>query len=97
VDRDGYVVTSCAVRRTFNVPVAKAKPLAGRNQIAAMAKLRPLLTANPSDLSHEDAVKEVAAVLTCPQGRRTSVAKETIDRLTLGGHLCFNEGVIKLR
>jgi RecA/RadA recombinase len=72
IDADGLDVTSCAVRRVANLPlpVVNAKRLSGRHQIAAMAKLRGLLTSNPNGISHKDAVAEVAAVLRCPAGDR---------------------------
>ena len=97
VDEDGLDVTSCAVRRTFNVPVAKAKPLSGKNQIAAMAKLRPLLTASPKGIDHKGAINEVAAALSCPPARKATVAKETIDRLLVNGHLSMDEGVVRVK
>jgi putative DNA primase/helicase len=97
IDEDGHEVTSCAVRRTLNTPVAKAKPLSGKNQIAAMVRLRQLLYANPNGIDHKGAVEEVAAVLVCPEGRKASVAKDTIDRLIANGHLVLSEGAIKLQ
>ena len=97
VDEDGLDVTSCAVRRTFNAPVAKSKPLSGKNQIAAMAKLRPLLTANPKRIDHKGAINEVAAALSCPPARKATVAKETIDRLLVNGHLSMDEGVVRVK
>jgi AAA domain/Primase C terminal 2 (PriCT-2) len=95
-DADGSDITSCAVHRTVNAPVVKAKPLSGKQQIAAMAGLQSVLTANPAGISHADAIKEVATVLTCPQGRKATVAKETIDRLILNGHLVFSNGAVRL-
>ena len=96
-DDDGLGITSCAVGRALNAPIAKAKPLNGKHQKAAMTRLRPLLTANPRGIGHGDAVAEVAAVLACPQGRKATVAKETVDRLLINGHLFINEGVVGLR
>jgi hypothetical protein len=96
-DQDGFDITSCAVRRTVNVPVAKAKRLSGKNQVAAMAKLGPLIAADPNGITHSDAIKEVAAVLTCPQARRTAVAKETIDRLLQNGHIRLGDGGMRLK
>ena len=97
VDEDGLDVTSCAVRRTFNAPVAKAKPLSGKNQIAAMAKLRSLLTTHPQGIDHKGAINEVAAALSCPPTRRATVAKETIERLLVNGHLSLDEGLVRVR
>ena len=96
VDEDDLDVTSCAVHRTMNMPVSKTKPLSGKHQIAAMARLRQVLAGTPSGIDHKQAIKEVAGALDCPEARKATVAKETIDRLILNGHLFFNEGVIKL-
>jgi hypothetical protein len=97
-DQWGQDVTSCAVDRTLNLaaPQSKPKPLSGKNQIAAMAKLTNVLAANPDGLSKADAIAEVATILTCRAGRRSTVAKETIDSLTAGGHLNVDEGVVTL-
>jgi hypothetical protein len=62
-----------------------------------MTRLRPLLTANPRGIGHGDTVAEVAAVLSCPQGRKATVAKETVDRLLTNGHLLMTEGMVSLR
>jgi hypothetical protein len=97
VDDDGLDVTSCAVRRTLNLPGVKAKPLTGKNQKAAMEKLRQILSGSPTGVSHKIATHEVAAVLNCSEGRKASVAKDTIDRLILNRHLFLNEGVINLK
>ncbi len=97
VDQDGLDVTSCAVRRTVNFPVAKAKKLSGKNLVAAMTRLRPLLDASPNGISHSDAIKEVADVLTCPQARRTFVAKATIDRLLQNGHVHMGDGGMRIK
>lgn len=96
LDEDGRDLTSCAVRRTVNVPVAKAKPLSGKNQIAAMVRIRQLLSAAPTGIDHPIAVREVAKVLDCPNPRKAAVAKDTIDRLIVNGHLHITEGGIQL-
>ena len=61
-----------------------------------MTVLRQLLALKPSGISHNETVKVVAVVLDVAAGRKTSVAKVPIDKLIPGGHLTFNEGVIKL-
>jgi hypothetical protein len=98
VDPIGLPVTSCAVDRTLNlaVPQSKPKPLSGKNQGAAMAKLKGLLAANPAGVSEADAIAAVSSVLDCQAGRRTTVAKETIKGLAAGGHLNVDEGVVTL-
>jgi putative DNA primase/helicase len=97
IDQDELEITSCAVRRTLSAPVAKAKPLSGKHQVAAMAKLRQILSGHSNGVSPKVATQEVAAILDCPKGRAASVAKDTVDRLIVNRHLYLNEGVIKLQ
>jgi hypothetical protein len=99
VDQWGQDVTSCAVDRTLNLaaPQSKRKPPRGRNQVAAIAKLKVVLAACPAGVSEANAVAEVAAVLqNCEAGRRTTKAKETIKSLAAGGRLNVDEGVVTL-
>jgi hypothetical protein len=97
-DQWGQNVTSCAVEPTLNLatPQSKRKPLSGKHQVPAMARLSAVLAANPAGLSKADAIAEVATILTCAAGRRSTRAKETIDSLTAGGHLNVDEGVVTL-
>jgi len=101
-DQWGQDVTSCAVDRTLNLAVPKPlpkplpKPPSGKNQGAAMAKLKAALATSPAGLSEADAIVEVATVLTCPAGRQSTVAKATIKSLAAGGHLNVDEGVVTL-
>ena len=57
----------------------------------------PLLTANPKGIDHKGAINEVAAALRCPAARKVTVAKETIDRLLVNGHLWMDEGVVRIK
>lgn len=94
-DEDGYEITSCAIRQTLHAPQTRAKPLKGKRQLAAMAKLNGLLQGNPTGVSYQNAIQEVAAALACPKGRALSAAKETIDNLIRSGHLVLGEGGIR--
>lgn len=78
------------------MPKPPPKLPSGKNQLAAMAKLKGMLAANPAGVSEADAVAAVSSVLDCLAGRRTTVAKETIKRLAAGGHLNVDEGVVTL-
>ena len=98
VDQWGRDVTSCAVERTLNLAVPKPPPkrLSGKHQVAAMAKLKGMLAANPAGVSEVDAIAAISSVLDCPAGRSSTVATETIRRLAAGGHLNVDEGVVTL-
>ena len=96
VDSEGYSISSCAVRQAINAPAKKTKPVSGRHQRAAMEKMQVLLNGNQAHVSWKAAVAEVALVLDCPEGRRMTVAKETLERLQLNGHLSIHEGELSL-
>lgn len=98
VDTDPYglPVTSCAVRQALIQPGAKKPVLRGKNQIAALAALKAAL-AGTTGVPLPAAIATVAAALVhVPQGRRTSVAKATIDSLTANRHVNENKGVVTL-
>jgi hypothetical protein len=93
-DEDGLTVTSCAVEPAL-LPSSPTKPLSGKNQVAAMGLLRQAIGGKAA-LPETKAVEVAAAVLTCAPGRRRTQAKELIDRLVAGAHLCRDEGGISL-
>jgi hypothetical protein len=93
VDQWGQDVTSCAVERTVNLaaPQPRRKPLSGKHQVPAIAKLKGMLATNPAGVSEADAIAAVSSILDCPAGRRSTVAKETIKRLAASGRLNVDE------
>lgn len=94
-DEDGLEIVSCAIRPSLNAPQAKAKPIRGKHQLAAMATLNGAFHGTAGGVTYEDAIQQVAAVLGCPKGRAQSVAKSTIAGLLRDGHLFLDNGYVK--
>ncbi len=95
-DEDGMEVTSCAIQWTINAVHKPLKKLTGKHQVACMKKLRELQEKHPDGVDRKSVLEQVAAKLECPAGRSNAIAKETIERLIINGHLSDNEGVINL-
>ncbi len=95
-DDDGDDITSCAVRPMLTLSKPARKPISGKNQMAAMARLHQVMAAGATSISYEDAKTEVAATLTIDPKRRGARAKELLDALIRAGHLSFEGGDLKI-
>ena len=97
-DEDGDDIRSCAVRPALLGTVKLTKPVAGKNQKAALHALAALAAAHPEGIPIMTAVQEVGAALDCPDARRRHArAMEALKGLTEAGHLRHDdEGVILL-
>ena len=96
-DIDGFELRSCAVEPTFNPPTLRAKPLMGKHQKAAFGRLSELFDGPSSSITWDNAVAEVASSLSCGGSRRTTIAKETLERLIENGHFTLSDGALKLQ
>jgi hypothetical protein len=97
VGQDAYgPISSCAVQQAVHAKTPKRSQPTGKNQKAAMTKLRCDLPASGQSMDYKAVVKNVAAVLDVPKGKEHDRAKEAVDALVRAGHLSLNEGNICL-
>lgn len=95
-DADGDPITSCTIRRTFNL---LPSPPTGKNQILAFNAIRQAISqsnekgrggspAHSNCLRGDDAVSGVAPLLSCAQNKRRNIAKKLITDLSTRGNIC---------
>ena len=77
-DDDGDNITSCAVRPMLTLTKPARKPISGKNQTAAMARLQQVMGAGATSISYEDAKTEVAATLTIEPRRRGARDRKSV-------------------
>lgn len=92
-DEDGLDVTSCAVERSL-LPQTSVRLVTGKNQISAMAALKPHLDAEGVVLTESQAIEIIARNLTAAPGRRRSIAKDQLPNLVAMGQLVLNDGYV---
>lgn len=95
-DEGGANITSCAIKPRLMLMQKPQKGLTGKNQCGAHEALTILAASHPTGIPMELGIKAVAGSLQCPEGRRTTRAKETINSLVESGHLRQDEGGIFL-
>lgn len=89
-------LTSCAVRPAIRAGISKKRPVAGKNQKAALRKLTEYLNGPTATVAYSDALVIVAASLDTSPQRAAARAKEAVDALIRSGHLLLTEGGICL-
>lgn len=96
VDTDGDPITSCTIKRTFNL---LPSPPTGKNQIIAFNSIQQAVNrsnergrggspAQSNCLRSNDAVTSIASILSCAQNKRRNTARKLISDLSVRGNIC---------
>ncbi|MGV3554233.1 MAG: AAA family ATPase [Croceibacterium sp.] len=91
----GKETRSCAVQPLHHTS-RPIPPVTGKNRIAVMNAVRPLLAGSPAGVALDQATSAAAGALSVGSGRRNTVAKATLRSLADSGHVLITGTVVSL-